>query len=628
MKKIYNILLALLLMGAMGACNYLDVVPDETATVEDSFKNAKSAEKFLYSCYGSLPRLSATVSGLDFLTGDEVVTSFEHETFARFPKGTYTASDPVISYWNSLFTGIRYCYMLLDNIDKVPGMEKDKIEDYKAQAQFLIGFYHYLLIQNYGPTIIVTKVEDLNTDAKDFLPRRPLDECVKFVVDKFDAAAAKLPKERTGSEYGLVTSTAAKALKAKLYVIVASPLFNGNSKFYADFKSPDGTQLMPLTFDASKWTRAVQALREAIALAEADGFELYVAKEGALSSLPEPQDPIQRSLRFAILDRDNTKEIIWGDTRQQGWYDIAAKSAPYHGSDNAYSGVGVTLNMMKRFYTENGLPIDQDPEFFAESDWWNLMDVPSGYANAEGRIPNFLFKREPRLYAWVAFQNGYYEIENKDEKGNYARNLRRGQNGKKVVMKMLAGEPGGRGPVNNLRNNDYCPTLFLNKKLVSPAKRPGNNPQFIYPFISLADLYLLMAEASVETGDLTTAKTYLDKIRTRAGIPTVDEAWARAKEPGKANSQEGMREIVRQERMVEMYLQGQNFWDMRRWLLAETYFSQQPKGLNMKAATLEDMCQVMTVDVQRSFVSPRNYLMPIPQGEINKNRNLVQNVGY
>lgn len=60
---------------------------------------------------------------LDLLTGDEVITAFEHETFASFPKGNYTASSPVISYWNTFFQGLRQCYIFLENVDKVPDLD-------------------------------------------------------------------------------------------------------------------------------------------------------------------------------------------------------------------------------------------------------------------------------------------------------------------------------------------------------------------------------------------------------------------------------------------------------------------------------------------------------------------------
>ena len=69
--------------------------------------------------------------------------------------------------------------------------------------------------------------------------QEPYDDCVNFICEKFDEAAKGLPATRTGAqanEFGLATSVVAKAMKAKMLLYAASPLFNGNSKFYSDFK--------------------------------------------------------------------------------------------------------------------------------------------------------------------------------------------------------------------------------------------------------------------------------------------------------------------------------------------------------------------------------------------------------
>lgn len=637
-KRYITGLLALLGVVFFAGCNYLNIVPDGTPTDKDAFANPKAAERYLYSCYGYIPKPSASTA-IDFLTGDEVVTPYEHEGWAHFPKGSYNATNPQLSYWNTLFTGIRYCYTLIRDVDGVPNLNPEIAADYKAQAEFLIAYFHYLLIQNYGPTVLIRGIEDINVPVEEFRTREPLDECVKFVEEMLDSAASKLPATRSGNEFGLATSVAAKAIKAKLHVLVASPLFNGNSEFYANFKNPDGTPLMPLTFEQSKWDKALVSAKEAVEVAEAAGHKLYVDDNYNLTSMPFPNDKTQRSLRMAILDSDNSTEVVWGDTRDQGAYDIMPKSAPLFPNKWAWTGIGVTLNMMKRFYTENGLPLDEDPNFPAESEWWNLMTVPTDYKYAEERIPKFLYERDPRLYAWVAFQNGYYEIggagnynDAQGQKTLYSRTYQRGgNNANRLIVKTMIGEVNGRGPTpDQLRNNDYNPTGFLNKRLVHPRKTPDQSRyKYIHPYVTLSDLYLLYAEAAVECNQLDVAKAQLDKIRTRAGLPTVTTAWAGARSPGKANTKEGMRDIVRQERAIELYLLNQNFWDMRRWLLAEEYFDQKPKGMNVNSGTtLETYTRVTELDVERQFTSPRNYLMPIPQGEINKNANLTQNPGY
>lgn len=76
-------------------------------------------------------------------------------------------------------------------MDGVPNLNPEIAADYKAQAEFLIAYFHYLLIQNYGPTVLVG-IEDINVQWKSFV-LEPLDECVKFVEEMLDSAASKLP---------------------------------------------------------------------------------------------------------------------------------------------------------------------------------------------------------------------------------------------------------------------------------------------------------------------------------------------------------------------------------------------------------------------------------------------------
>lgn len=110
--KLINKYLILLCVFVCFSCNYLDIVPDENPTEEDAFKNPQLTECYLYSCYAYIPNPRHATASLDFLTGDDVVTPWEHETFGKFAQGNYTPSNPYINYWHDLFKGIRQCYLL------------------------------------------------------------------------------------------------------------------------------------------------------------------------------------------------------------------------------------------------------------------------------------------------------------------------------------------------------------------------------------------------------------------------------------------------------------------------------------------------------------------------------------
>lgn len=642
-KSYYIYLLLLSVMIGASSCNYLDVVPDEIDTEEDAFSDYSAVLNYLYSCYSYLPESRSGTSSLDLMTGDEVVTAFEHETFASFPKGNYSSSNTVISYWNTFFNGLRQCYLFLDNVDTVqdPDFTDELRTDFKAQVKFLIAYYHYMLIRCYGPVIIITGVEDVNQSSENYKSRTPLDDCVDFVCNLLDEAAADLPEVRSdASEFGLATSVAAKALKAKMLLYAASPLFNygGGSpsaemkSYYESLKNNDGTALMPLSYDANKWTECQTAMKEAIEAAESAGFSLYDTDDYSEDGNESPEDPYQHRLRWNIMDYSTdggNSEVIYADSRSEGYYGIQNKSMPFC-SGCAWNGIAPTWAMLNRFYTRNGLPWNEDPETKG-LDPLEIVTVDDAHADEAAvgeQTLQFNLNREPRFYAWVAFQGGYYEVTSASTLGAYASDPTYDSEKRRLVCDFVLGGNCSRGTTSSSRTNNYSPSGYLNKKGVSPDYSMTTSLQTPYfypwPVIRLADLYLGYAEACVEVNDLETAKTYLNKVRERAGIPDVETSWSGVA----ALTQDKMRDIVRQERMVELYLENQNFWDMRRWLLAEDYFDTKAQGLNIDATSLAQFARLTEIDFERKFTSPTNYLLPIPNSDLNTNENLVNNPGY
>ncbi|SHF25249.1 RagB/SusD family nutrient uptake outer membrane protein [Pedobacter caeni] len=604
-KNIIILMIVALVMGTNTGCKkYLDVVPDERPTEKDIFRDVLAAEGFLYSCYAAIPSPRNTSGGIDLMTSDEIATPFEHESASQFPRGNYSASSPVISYWNNLYKGIRQCYMLINGVDATPGLDDATKIRYKAEAKFLIGYYHSLLMKLYGPVIIQNSVADVNTPAKDFPVRNSYDECVDFVVSILDESAKDLPAMPVAtSEIGRATSVIAKAVKARLLLYAASPLFNGGgglaSSFYSNFKNLDGKQLISPTFNKEKWKRAADAAKEAIDAAESNGFVLYKNSTYTASSLPS--NPVEKDLRFTFVDK-NTNEVIWASTVPEDTYSIQYLSGPF--VSNAAGGAAApSLAIVEQFYTKNGLPIDKDPAY-------NYAGRYGTSTGPNGVTMNLNLDREPRFNAWIAYHNSKYEII-------------RGAT-KETVVKFRKNDANG---IQN-RSTDYSTTGYLNKKGVHPLITQttlGVNQQYPFPFIRLAELYLDYAEALIEYGnDLSLAKTYIDKVRDRAGIPGVDAAWAPI---GGASHQGILRSIVRQERTIELYFEGHRFWDLRRWMAAEP-FGLKVKGMNIQGATDPEFFRVTELVFPRSFRVPANYLMPIPQTEINKNEALVQNPGY
>lgn len=155
---------------------------------------------------------------------------------------------------------------------------------------------------------------------------------------------------------------------------------------------------------------------------------------------------------------------------------------------------------------------------------------------------------------------------------------------------------------------------------------------YTFPIIRLSDLYLMYAEALNEVKSSPDAEVYeyIQRVRHKAGLDIGSDlvsTWAQhSKNANKPTTQSGMRNIIRQERMVELAFEGHRYWDLRRWKLAADYFSKPIRGWNIYAASTKDFYQVKSI-FYRDFLI-KDYLWPISQDEMLRNPNLVQNPGW
>ena len=121
---------------------------------------------------------------------------------------------------------------------------------------------------------------------------------------------------------------------------------------------------------------------------------------------------------------------------------------------------------------------------------------------------------------------------------------------------------------------------------------------------------------------------YIDLVRARSGLEGVVDSWVNySSNPNKPNSQDGMRKIIHQERMIELAFEGIRFWDLRRWKLAEEYMNTPIQGFDVLKSEAEDFYQPQTLFREQTF-GLKNYLWPLRQGNLLKNQNLVQNPGW
>jgi hypothetical protein len=155
--------------------------------------------------------------------------------------------------------------------------------------------------------------------------------------------------------------------------------------------------------------------------------------------------------------------------------------------------------------------------------------------------------------------------------------------------------------------------------------------RYPWPNSRLAELYLNYAEAMNEAyGPSQEVYDALNIVRERAGIPHIETIWSDAtivKTPNKHTTKDGLREIIQQERMIELAFEGHRYIDIRRWKLADEYFNTPVFGWSVDESTEAAFYQTKQVGV-RSFLSPRDYLHPIKTSELTTNPNLIQNPNW
>ena len=565
----------------------------------------------------------------DFCAGDDIITATNGQTrYFPYKSMLYNeenASQTYYGLWDAttsspsgrtnydMYKGIRYCYIMIDNIDAVPGISPSVADEFKGEAYFLIAYYHWVLLTHYGPVILVRGQLDMGLPEEQvYVARSPFDECVTFIAETYDRAADLLHgyPTRPDADLGRATSVAAKAMKARLLLYAASPLCNGNTEFYARFRNNDGTPLMSQTYNPEKWKWALDACQEAITLAEDNGHRLYESPNATAAATAAERGEINYHDCF-VEPLWNTTEYLWAMGDQTGIghlqrYGGARLKLPYS-TDGFCINIVPTFECVEMYYTHNGLPWERDPE---------TMHIDPYAYNAEKETVNLHVYKEPRFYASVGYDRGKYAI-----------------NGEEFILKCRAGEM--QGSVLDASKEYQSCTGYILKKWIHRQSafnydtKSWTYRKYAYPYIRLAELYLSYAEADFEyNGSLSDASlNYLNLVRRRSGLPDFKDSWALA---GGIPTGDELRKVLHRERSIELLMEGMRYHDLRRWKEAGEAMSRRPKAWNLDGRTAADFYRVSTMKESgvRTFESPKTYWMAIPLSEININYNLVQNPGY
>ncbi|MBS7564099.1 RagB/SusD family nutrient uptake outer membrane protein [Mucilaginibacter sp. Bleaf8] len=600
--KVSSFIVLLCLIATSCSKDYLNQVPNDRLTLEETFSNKATAERFLANVYANIPdefgqRNPGGNRNAGLWTGGsdeaEYVWSFVQSNSTNI--GNYDSNSGFVGdYWRNYYRGIRSASFFIANVDKVTNdLTPQLAVQYKAEARALRAMFYYYLMRLYGPVILLgEEVKAPDAPASEVqLPRSSFDECVSYVASELQTAAADLPATVSNDDnLGRITKGIAMAFRAQAYLLAASPLYNGNADL-AVLRNKDGKQLVSQTYDANKWKVAADAYREFINQFVPGTYNLF-RKNGADGNF----DPYL-SCRDLFLTDWNSEVILArpGASLSSRQYEMTPYHNTYPREFKGSGGLGATQNMVDAFFMENGRSINDPQSNYVSS---GFSADATKYTKAG--IYNQWVHREPRFYVNITYHGSTWLNTN---------------GGTVITTELNANGNSGKAT----GGNDYSPTGYIVRKAMGLGNWDVNNRSCI--LLRLANIFLDYAEAlnEAEPGSADVLK-YVNLIRERAGIPQ----YGSGSLPIPAGK-EAMREAIRKERRVELAFENVRYFDVRRWKIAEQTDNGPTYGLNINA-NLPDFLKVVSFETR--VFSKRHYLFPIPQNDVNVDNLLVQNPGW
>lgn len=575
--------------------NFLDETPDDDLTMNDVFTNRLYTQSFLTSIYAGLPWEIDPPDPSSYApwtgTCDEMEITFPGCYSHDINHDGWNPQN-IEGNWQWYYQDIRKTDLFLENINLLPlqqGYTQDDKNAWTGEATFLRAYCHFMTFRLYGPIPIMDRSAKADQDFTT-IKRSPLDSCISFMVKDCDDAAALLPMTVSSDKTGRATKAAALALKARILLYAASPLFNGNPD-YVNFTDKNGVRLFPQSNDNNKWQLAAQAAKDCIDQCEAAGYALYKAPNG---------DPLQSYTNIFLLN--NNSEVLWAQNHSfYNHLEMCQSPLSYGG----YSIMSVSQDLVDAYQDTLGRDVitghnsDGSPQINTTTGY-----TENGFASAAGKywnagISNMYVNREPRFYASVHYSGETWKSAQ--------------------VQTWFSGKDGA-----SKNGTDYSKTGYVMKKFADPnINIPQNTGWGLKTWIlfRLGEMYLDYAEALNEyQGPVADVYKYVNAIRSRAGLPDLPAGLTK----------DEMRQKIWHERRIELAFEGQRYFDCRRWKTASTTNNGVLYGLTINSGnSLQDASFYKRAAADtRIFSAPRDYLWPIPQSEIDKDTSLVQNPGW
>lgn len=593
-KNIKYISLSLCLAASLSACDdlfdpALENNKDITEVTDPLFARGLIDNAFLV-----LPYDGSSVS--DVAT-DDAVSNDNDNNYKKMATGNWTSEMNPVNQWETRYHAIQYCNLFLEHVDEVEWsysseslnqMFKDL---YRGNAYALRGLHMFYLLRAHCGMVngelmgvpIHLSSEDVSTDFNQ--PRNTFKECIDQIMSDFDEALKYLP-----AEYGDVSASAVPAKYAQLGADDAeyNRAFGNNQRGKIDaniisaFKaqvaifaaSPAYASAGAMTYEqAARYAADCLKIRGGISSVDPTGWKWFANKDFIKNYKFTDPDPL---------------EIIWrgvvGDSNDQ-------ESNNYPPSLYGKGRINPTQNLVDAFPMANGYPI---------------TDAASGY-DASNPYDN----RDPRLRTYILVNGDLMGV------GNTPINTAADA----TTLDGLNRENGSSTVTGYYLRKLLRDDINLNPSSTTKQRHFGAR-------IRATEIFLDYAEAANEAsgpkanvgGAGFSAYDVIKAIRQRAGVggdndPYLEECAA---------SKEKMRELIRNERRLELCFENHRFWDLRRW---KANLNEGVRGVSITTAASGDF-NYRGINVESRDYKDYMYYGPIPYSEILKWSNLQQNEGW
>ena len=492
--------------------------------------------------------------------------------------GQYSASTRISSEmgWSDYYKAIRRVNIFIGGVDRVPfkttyvnalGDTEPLNKTLKAEARFLRAFFYFELVKRYGGVpLLGDKVYDINDDLE--LPRNTFEECIDYIASELTAIQDDLRAvpARDRATFGHApTKQTAQALKSRVLLYAASPLFNENP-------IEAGNELIGYkTYDKSRWKLAADAAME------------LMTDKGHLGTANVNIAPKLRNPFMSWYNVMNNKEVLFWRQGSESSHSVETNCGPlgFSGANQANGRTNPTQNLVDAFPMKDGKPIGTSTKY--------AYDPQNPYAN-----------RDPRMDATILY------------------------NGRTWLNTTLQTWQGG---THNPVSGSYSRTGYYMCKFTNDCTSLTDYTDHMQHWVILryTEVMLNYAEAENEWLDAPSNDIYdiLIQLRKRAGIEAGTDGMYGLKVD---MTKDEMREVIRNERRIELAFEEHRFYDIRRWREAEKIYQQPLKGMRIvrnASGTNYSVYDVLKVDFDT-----KRYFFPLPYSEVNKNDNMIQNPNW